>query len=81
MPTTASVYRNALNGFSMCTTTVASSSATASLTIDMSHSDASAFRMPLMVNATSRAVSGVPSLNLASSRILNVQVMPSSEAS
>ena len=55
MPTTASVYSSALNGFSMCTTTVASSVATASFTMDMSHSDASEFKMPLMVKATSRA--------------------------
>ena len=65
----------------MWMTTVASSSATASLTMDISHSEASEFRMPLMVKATSRAVSGVPSVNFTSSRILNVQVMPSSEAS
>ena len=49
--------------------------------MDISHSEASEFRMPLMVKATSRAVSGVPSVNFTSSRILNVQVMPSSEAS
>ena len=78
MPTTASVYSSALNGFSMCTTTVASSVA---FTMDMSHSDASEFKMPLMVKATSRAVSGVPSVNFTSSRTVNVQVMPSSDAS
>ena len=81
MPTTASVYSSALNGFSMCTTTVASSVATASFTMDMSHSDASEFKMPLMVKATSRAVSGVPSVNFTSSRTVNVQIMPSSDAS
>ena len=49
--------------------------------MDMSHSDASEFKMPLMVKATSRAVSGVPSVNFTSSRTANVQVMPSSDAS
>ena len=62
-------------------TTVASSFATASFTMDISHSDASAFRMPLMVKATSLAVSGVPSVNFASSRMVNVHVMPSSDTS
>ena len=81
MPTTASVYKSALNGLLMCISTVTSSTATASRTIDRSHSDASALTMPLMVKATSCAVSGCPSVNRTSSRIPNVHVMPSSEHS
>ena len=81
MPMTASVYSSALNGFSMWMTTVASSGATASRTMDRSHSEASAVRMPLIVKATSRAVSGSPSVKRTSSRMVNVQVMPSSEHS
>ena len=49
--------------------------------MDRSHSDASAFRMPLRVKATSRAVSGWPSVNFTSSRMANVHVRPSADAS
>ena len=78
MPTTASVYRSALNGFFIWMTTVASSTATASRTMDRSHSEAAEPMMPLMVKATSRAVSGWPSENRTSSRMENVQMRPSS---
>ena len=81
MPMTASVYRSALNGLSRLISTVVSSVATASFIMDRSHSDASAFRMPLRVKATSRAVSGWPSVNFTSSRMANVHVRPSADAS
>ena len=58
-----------------------SSVATASLTMVRSASEAVLLMTPLMVKATSRAVSGSPSVNVTSSRIVNVHVSPSSEHS
>ena len=79
MPTTASVYSSALFGRFMAISQVVASTARASSTMDRSASAASPFTIPLMVKATSSAVSGTPSVNITSSRIWNVQVRPSSE--
>ena len=56
-----------------------SSAASAFSTMERSASEASLATMELTVKATSRAVSGWPSVNVTSSRMLNVQVRPSSE--
>ena len=75
----ASVYSSVLQGLESVMSAVASSGAMASTTIERS---AWAFlepRIVLMVNATSAAVSAWPSENVASSRILNVQVSLSGE--
>ena len=71
----------ALKGLLRCSCTVASSVATASRTMDRSASDAGLALMPFMVKATSRAVSGSPSVKRTSSRMVKVQVRPSGEHS
>ena len=61
--------------------TVVSSRATASRTMERSACEDSEFTMPLTVKATSEAVSGSPSENFTSSRMRNVHTRPSSEHS
>ena len=75
---TASVYSSALNGLFRWISQVSSSTATALSTMVRSHSLASLLATPLMVYATSWAVTGLPLVNLASVRMVNVQVRPSS---